>query len=134
MTAVTQIAVMERQAVYLLASLYRADGSAVAGTDVMSVCVELFRPDSGSSAQVSSEAYNVADVVFDVFQTDGYWTTDSTGYNLRIRLRSDLFVAGAGLYRAEVVIELYNEEQDDTDDPDVIIVPYEVKVRPVYSS
>jgi hypothetical protein len=134
MTAVTQIAVLERQAVYLLASLYRADGTLIVRDDVMSVTMELYRTDDGSVLAVAEEPYSVENVVFDTLQTDGYWSADSSGYNLRLRVRSDLLNAGAGLYRAEITVEIYNDDIDDAQDPDVIVVPFEIKVKPAYSS
>jgi hypothetical protein len=79
------------------------DGANIVQADVASIAFKLYKKKDPATL-IQSGALVVADTIFDTLQTDGRWTTDSTGYNFRH------IIAGADLadpdeiYRAEYVI------------------------------
>jgi len=122
--------VAEGQGFYALATFRKADGTVALQADVQTVTAFVYLPDT--KTPISQESYAVTDSVFDTIQTDGYWDVDTSGYNFRGRVRSELFTVGSGRYELELVAYLWNDQ--GTAEPDLIPKVYEVDVTPLRSS
>lgn len=123
--------VKEGQALYLLMRLVLPNGVAVTQADVMALTAYVYDLSSETNTATVTIPFAVEDSVFDTLQTDGYWDADSDGYNVRCRVGPSTFTNGATTYRIEVEAQIYDDQDIDSPDPDVLTTIYTVPVEAI---
>jgi hypothetical protein len=119
---ITEVCVVKGSTVVLMARVKTPDGDYITQSDVSSVRVDLYEMDDEERTAVDSDGAEIeansddtfdaydepdaTDVIFDTFQTDDRWQSDSTGYDVAYKIAMPDF----GIYEARVSITLANDD------------------------
>ena len=86
---------------FMMARVFKNDGSAMLQADVTSIAYKVV--DQGApTVLVLGGALVKASVVFDTYQTDSKWSYDSTGYNFGFSLPEGAFPLGSKTYSVDI--------------------------------
>jgi hypothetical protein len=99
-TIVKSVPVFEDSGFHLMARLMRNDGNVCPSGDFSAIDLNVFDIDRDWKV-VDSSTLTIANVFFDVLQTDSRWTKDSTGYNFRHAVAASSMIQGDSTYRYE---------------------------------
>lgn len=100
--AAVRATVWQGTACVLLGRLVNLAGQYVTQASISGISYKVVDLKQVPAAVVNAGIFTISSVIFDVLQTDGRWTVDSTGYNVAMLMPGSNFPNAATTYRVQV--------------------------------